>query len=70
MDTYDPANVSTLVLMDSWIKTRLVPRLSAPQESFNPCFNGFMDKDIGAGTAGFCGSKVSTLVLMDSWIKT
>ncbi len=37
--------VSTLVLMDSWIKTLWVRLVAQCQRSFNPCFNGFMDKD-------------------------
>ncbi len=42
----DEPHVSTLVLMDSWIKT-LPPicGLSSMSWRFNPCFNGFMDKD-------------------------
>ena len=37
--------VSTLVLMDSWIKTFGLKCTSLTQLRFNPCFNGFMDKD-------------------------
>ena len=38
--------VSTLVLMDSWIKTYANNLLIELLEGFNPCFNGFMDKDV------------------------
>ncbi len=38
-------DVSTLVLMDSWIKTRTILHLFPKKAGFNPCFNGFMDKD-------------------------
>ena len=38
-------DVSTLVLMDSWIKTKPVVPTSRSMAGFNPCFNGFMDKD-------------------------
>ena len=37
--------VSTLVLMDSWIKTSACHIGLAELACFNPCFNGFMDKD-------------------------
>ena len=37
--------VSTLVLMDSWIKTIVIWIIFSPYLRFNPCFNGFMDKD-------------------------
>ena len=37
--------VSTLVLMDSWIKTTVQIKDGDIHLSFNPCFNGFMDKD-------------------------
>ena len=37
--------VSTLVLMDSWIKTLLILLYFGHLARFNPCFNGFMDKD-------------------------
>ena len=37
---------------------------------FNPCFNGFMDKDRLASLKRSMSGLVSTLVLMDSWIKT
>ena len=37
--------VSTLVLMDSWIKTIRKATGMDIADSFNPCFNGFMDKD-------------------------
>ena len=37
---------------------------------FNPCFNGFMDKDQQAFILEWRIFGVSTLVLMDSWIKT
>ena len=39
-------------------------------DSFNPCFNGFMDKDEGFDFEITIEKVVSTLVLMDSWIKT
>ena len=39
-------------------------------KSFNPCFNGFMDKDILHCHLFWWHALVSTLVLMDSWIKT
>ena len=39
------ARVSTLVLMDSWIKTLAATYENRLQSCFNPCFNGFMDKD-------------------------
>ncbi len=38
-------SVSTLVLMDSWIKTMLEKPEPLEHDCFNPCFNGFMDKD-------------------------
>ena len=62
--------VSTLVLMDSWIKTSSKTIDFVRVSCFNPCFNGFMDKDTPSisPTANFF--PVSTLVLMDSWIKT
>ena len=37
--------VSTLVLMDSWIKTPKTIENPLDALCFNPCFNGFMDKD-------------------------
>ena len=37
--------VSTLVLMDSWIKTTPTNCVRSCYSGFNPCFNGFMDKD-------------------------
>ena len=37
--------VSTLVLMDSWIKTAQSSICPEVSSGFNPCFNGFMDKD-------------------------
>ena len=36
--------------------------------SFNPCFNGFMDKCPSFGSYFAPHTGVSTLVLMDSWI--
>ena len=44
--TQNPASlaVSTLVLMDSWINGIERNRLIWISASFNPCFNGFMDK--------------------------
>ena len=39
-------------------------------KGFNPCFNGFMDKDQSAHKRRGAPLLVSTLVLMDSWIKT
>ena len=36
---------------------------------FNPCFNGFMDKERPDGTPIVPPDPVSILVLMDSWIK-
>ena len=41
-----PHAVSTLVLMDSWIKTASKSNPFIALLSFNPCFNGFMDKDL------------------------
>ncbi len=41
----DQSNVSTLVLMDSWIKTAAGHDIDIYDIGFNPCFNGFMDKD-------------------------
>ena len=38
-------HVSTLVLMDSWIKTSGGGVIQGFRYGFNPCFNGFMDKD-------------------------
>ena len=38
-------SVSTLVLMDSWIKTISIRIVGHIVLRFNPCFNGFMDKD-------------------------
>ena len=40
------------------------------QYRFNPCFNGFMDKDTEKQMLDTVLRRVSTLVLMDSWIKT
>ena len=45
-------------------------RARDPEMSFNPCFNGFMDKDACAVRVIGVRIHVSTLVLMDSWIKT
>ena len=42
---FDRKSVSTLVLMDSWIKTNSGSTSHPVGTSFNPCFNGFMDKD-------------------------
>ena len=38
--------------MDSWIKTRPIVSCTRQSPSFNPCFNGFMDKDAAAATRG------------------
>ena len=62
--------VSTLVLMDSWIKTHNIAAEGVHICSFNPCFNGFMDKDKFLPIYAITWLCVSTLVLMDSWIKT
>ena len=68
--SYSTSPVSTLVLMDSWIKT-IPPPSALPQHlRFNPCFNGFMDKDQSWTLWMSWPEMVSTLVLMDSWIKT
>ena len=42
--------------------------VSDPVISFNPCFNGFMDKWPTLRPSLPSGARVSTLVLMDSWI--
>ena len=63
-------DVSTLILMDSWIKTNVKAKELNETLSFNPCFNGFMDKDGLWRLVKKARCGVSTLVLMDSWIKT
>ena len=60
--------VSTLVLMDSWINALYTKCIWRTVESFNPCFNGFMDKCGNNGLERTDWREVSTLVLMDSWI--
>ena len=40
------------------------------REGFNPCFNGFMDKEIYGLVYTGDFREVSILVLMDSWIKS
>ena len=45
-----PNVVSTLVLMDSWINAQLRHPFFRIAKSFNPCFNGFMDKCSSEGT--------------------
>ena len=37
-------DVSTLVLMDSWINAKADAYDEMVDRGFNPCFNGFMDK--------------------------
>ena len=56
--------------MDSWIKTTIAPVPPNVRLRFNPCFNGFMDKDADHWQRNSGSGAVSTLALMDSWIKT
>ncbi len=46
-----PPLVSTLVLMDSWINAIGRNYRIDINGCFNPCFNGFMDKCLAAGSA-------------------
>ena len=63
--------VSTLGLMDWWIKTRTISWTSPSSPlGFNPWFNGLMDKDMSCAMISELLLLVSTLGLMDWWIKT